>query len=57
MSHQEDLQILRYGIGQKYGAHMDVLEVLIIFCVCVWEGGCVCEWCENVYGQQCMHTT
>lgn len=27
MSHQEDMQILRYGPGQKYGAHMDVLEV------------------------------
>ena len=26
MSHQEDTQILRYGLGQKYGAHMDVLE-------------------------------
>lgn len=27
MSHQEDMQILRYGPGQKYGAHMDVLQV------------------------------
>ena len=25
VSHQEDMQILRYGIGQKYGAHYDSL--------------------------------
>lgn len=25
VSHQEDVQILRYGIGQKYGAHYDSL--------------------------------
>lgn len=25
ISHQEDMQILRYGIGQKYGAHYDSL--------------------------------
>ena len=26
VSHQEDMQILRYGHGQKYGAHYDSLE-------------------------------
>ena len=26
ISHQEDMQILRYGVGQKYGAHWDSLE-------------------------------
>ncbi|KAI3436521.1 hypothetical protein D9Q98_005938 [Chlorella vulgaris] len=26
VSHQEDMQILRYGIGQKYGAHYDSLD-------------------------------
>ena len=25
ISHQEDMQILRYGLGQKYGAHYDSL--------------------------------
>ena len=25
VDHQEDLQILRYGVGQKYGAHYDSL--------------------------------
>lgn len=25
VSHQEDMQVLRYGIGQKYGAHYDSL--------------------------------
>lgn len=25
-SHQEDMQVLRYGFQQKYGAHMDVLK-------------------------------
>lgn len=25
-SHQEEMQVLRYGYQQKYGAHMDVLE-------------------------------
>lgn len=25
VSHQEDMQILRYGLGQKYGAHFDSL--------------------------------
>lgn len=24
--HQEDIQVLRYGIGQKYGAHYDSLD-------------------------------
>lgn len=24
-SHQEEMQILRYGLGQKYGAHYDTL--------------------------------
>lgn len=24
--HQEDMNVLRYGVGQKYGAHMDVLN-------------------------------
>ncbi|GMH41967.1 hypothetical protein BSKO_09886 [Bryopsis sp. KO-2023] len=26
LSHQEDMQVLRYGISQKYGAHQDVLD-------------------------------
>lgn len=26
ISHQEDVQILRYQYGQKYGAHWDVFE-------------------------------
>lgn len=25
-SHQEDMQVLRYGFQQNYGAHMDVLQ-------------------------------
>ena len=26
LSHQEDMQILRYAVGQQYGAHYDSLE-------------------------------
>jgi prolyl 4-hydroxylase len=46
VTHQEDAQILRYGHGQKYGAHMDVLEdgsprvaTILIYLTTPEEGG------------------
>ena len=41
VDHQEDLQILRYGVGQKYGAHYDSLiedtPRLATVLMCEWE--------------------
>lgn len=47
ISHQEDMQILRYGLGQKYGAHYDslvegsprVATVLLYLANTTQEGG------------------
>lgn len=46
VSHQEDMQILRYGVGQKYGAHYDSLSddsprvvTVLIYLADTEEGG------------------
>eukprot|EP00887_Chlorella_sp_A99_P002710 scaffold6.g2710.t1 len=46
VSHQEDIQVLRYGLGQKYGAHYDSLTdespriaTVLLFLHDVEEGG------------------
>lgn len=59
ISHQEDMQILRYGLGQKYGAHYDslvedsprVATVLLYLANTTEEGGetafpAASEWLE-----------